>query len=715
MNSEIGSILLDLRDAAGKTQKAVATAMTNGNQTRVSRLENGEGTRQDVLDYLAALDSDSAREFARTLLLEWRHLPQPSLRHPDLEALIAIEAAIRDLRDFLTDGEAPAVLAGQAELLAGRLDKVGRYLLSLDHQVVYVGQIGVGKTTAACRQAGLVENAATASDLKGMLLDTGGGRTTICEVEVRQGDRFSLTVEPVADEEIYRLVGEVSKSLEAKAEDENAPTPSDFKPAEEVERALRNMAALPRPPRSRKGAPSIPDPAKTVFEELGGQEAFAAEFAARLSLWRRTRREIEFEGRDEVTGRKWLKSTFTQINNGRHSEFSLPARILITVPFSMIGASPLDISVIDTRGVDQSAIRPDILGHLRDERALTLLCSTWGAAPDLALQDLLRHITASDADRSLLDRVGLVVVARAGEALSMRHDNGDSAGDDEEGYGIKLDQVDDAFHKVGISGVESLAYDAGGEDPEALTRFIVTRLGAIRVKQVAAAYATIEAAQQMLANVEQAQALAALETVSRDLLRFADRNDALERPQREPYALLLSAIRGLNARTVWAATRRQGRFWNLDAFQYIGDGAASEAKRRSRKVLGDLEAVLTSHRDNPELESAYAFIAEILANSAKWEADFVDAARHHAEAVYWEPLRAAREVWDRCEERYGSGYGNYRGYVAGQLEDWFRDNSTLGEEVERRITRAWATAIAAPLRDATGAPNPTARNPAPDA
>lgn len=715
MNSEVGSILLDLRESAGKTQKVVAGAMTNGNQTRVSRLESGDGALEDVLDYLVALDSDAAREFAQTLSLEWRHLPQPSLRHPDLKALIAIEAAITELREFLTDGEAPAVLAGQAELLAGRLEQVGRYLLSLDHQVVYVGQIGVGKTTAACRQAGLVENAATASDLKGMLLDTGGGRTTICEVEVRQGDRFSLTVEPVADEEIYRLVGEVSKSLGAKTEDENAPSPSDFKPPEEVERALRNMADLPRPPRSRKGSPSIPDPAKTTFDLLGGQEAFAAEFAARLSLWRRTRREIEFDGRDVATGRKWLKSTFTQINNGRHAEFSLPARILITVPFSLIGDNPLDVSVIDTRGVDQSAIRPDILGHLRDERALTLLCSTWGAAPDLALQDLLRHITASDADRALLDRVGLIVVARAGEALSMRHDNGDGAEDDEDGYGIKLDQVDDAFHKVGLSGVEALAYDAGGEDPGALTRFIVAKLQAIRAKQVAAAHATIEASQQMLANLEQAQALAALETVSKDLLRFADRNDALDRPQREPYALLLSAVRSLNARTVWAATRRQGRFWNLDAFQYIGDGAAAEAKRRSRKVLADLEAVLTAHQDNPELQSASAFIAEILANSSQWEADFVDAARHHAEAVYWEPLRAAREVWDRCEARYGSGYGNYRGYVAGELETWFRDNAGLGEEVERRIIRAWTTAIATPLRDATGTSDPTAAIPVADA
>ena len=147
-----------------------------------------------------------------------------------------------------------------------------------------------GKTTAACRQAGLVIDEATAADLKGMLLDTGGGRTTLCDVRVETGERFALTVEPVSDEEIYKLVGEVCKGIFEKLSGEPSSNSVEFRPAEEVERALRNMAGLPRPARARKGAAAAPDPAAELAKGYDTLEAFTAEFAARLSLWRRSRR-----------------------------------------------------------------------------------------------------------------------------------------------------------------------------------------------------------------------------------------------------------------------------------------------------------------------------------------------------------------------------------------------------------------------------------------
>lgn len=702
MNREIGTILAGLREGAKLTQKSLADAMT-ANQSRISRLESGEGNLDDVREYLRALATPEAAAFSKVLDVEWRGLPQPSLTHPDLDALIEIESAISDLRAFREDEAAPAVLAGQADLFIGRLTQVGGYLMNLDHQVVYVGEIGVGKTTAACRQSGLVLDPATAQDLKGMILDTGGGRTTICDVEVRQGDNFSLTVDPVPDEEIYRLVHETAQGLQERADGEGAPTPNDFKPAEEVERALRNMAGLPRPPRARRGAEPAPDPAKALFDQLGGVEPFSAEFAARLSLWRRNRRFIEFDGADLQAGRQWLKSTFTQINNGRHPEFSLPARILATVPFDMFSDDRLDISVIDTRGVDGSAIRPDILAHLRNDRALTLLCSPWGSAPAPTSQDLLRHMLDTDADRTLTARVAVLTLARAGDALSMRHDSGEAASDVEEGYDIKLDQVDDALRKIGVTGVDAIVYDAGHDDPSTLTTFILGKLRDIRSTQAASARSTIAAAREMLANVEQAQALAALQSVSSELLRFARRHETLSPPAQSAQGKLLDAVRNQNARTVWAATRRSGRFWNFDMLQYLGDGAATEAKRRSRKVLGDLRAVLASQADNPDLASARSFVHEVLANADQWEQEFVDAARHHAVAVFLEPFTSDRDLWRRCEGRYGTGQKDYRGFVADCLQAWFVDHHDAQIEAERRIGRAWEATVLAPLLETTGA------------
>lgn len=81
---------------------------------------------------------------------------------------------------------------------------------------------------------------------------------------------------------------------------------------------------------------------------------------------------------------------------------------------------------------------------------------------------------------------------------------------------------------------------------------------------------------------------------------------------------------------------------------------------------------------------------------------FVNAARHYAVAVYLEPLGRAQELWDRCEEPYGTGRGNYREGVAGRLREWFEEDVELREALERRVGRAWEARFIAPLRKSAG-------------
>ena len=385
--------------------------------------------------------------------------------------MIEAEAALERLHAFKSSPSVPQVLAGQADLLFRRLFEFGEFLLNLDHCIVYVGEIGVGKTTAACKQAGLVTNPAVPGDLKGMMLDTGGGRTTLCDVYVRAGARFSLEVEPVPDEEIYRLVEEFCRSVIAKSgPTQAAATAADFKLPEEVERAIRVMSKLPRPVR-RKDGPQEADPAAqlAVGRDLAD---FKAEVASRLTLWRRTRKFIDFEGSDQLAARQWLRDTFTKINNGRHDDFSLPGKIMVTVPFYPMPGSPFNVVLLDTRGVDGSAIRPDILNQLKDRRAVTVLCAKWGSAPDPSLQDLLRHVSETEVDPTLISRVASLVIARAGDALAMRHDSGESAQDVAEGYEIKRGHVEDALHRINMAGIAVEPFDATTDPSADLTQFL---------------------------------------------------------------------------------------------------------------------------------------------------------------------------------------------------------------------------------------------------
>ena len=668
--TEVGAMAAEAREEAGLTQKEMAKRL-DVHQSQISRLESGDGNAEtkDFDKYLRALGSERALKLVNILKVRWRHLPCPALKHPDLETLVAVEAALQRLQNFRESQSMPHMLAGQAELLFRRLIEFGEFLLSLDHKVVYIGDIGVGKTTAACRQAGLVTNLATAADLKGMILDTGGGRTTLCDVYVQHGNRFTIDVDPLPDEEVYRLGAELCRSIQEKTE-EGSPTKTnvDFRPPEEIERALRNMSGLTRSIR-KKGEPTPTDPIARIGAENPSLEEFKAEVASRLTLWRRTRRMIEFEGSDEDAGRRWTKETFTAINNGRQADFSLPGKIAIAVPFSLVSGTPFNVTLVDTRGVDGSAIRPDLTNHLKDPRAVLMLCSTWGSAPDSSLQDFLKHITETEVDPTLFSRVSVLVLARAGDGLSMRHESGESVHEPSEGYEIKLGHVEDALHRINMQGINVAAFDATSDDPAELTSFLVSKVAKLREARCTGARATISAVDNMLCNVQEAETLATLDKVNKELQIYAGRHKSLKKGAKPTHLRLLEAMRNRHPRTVWAATRRAGSFWNFDVYQYLGDGASADAKRRCGPGIAGLREIIRNKVADDSFRSAHSFLEQLLDHVDAWEADFVKAARHHAVAIYKSALSSAKDLWRDCEDMYGRGIDGYRNEVASELEN----------------------------------------------
>lgn len=701
IHHEVGRLLSEAREAAGKTQKDIANAL-GVHQSKVSRLEQGESVEPgDFGNLVAAIGSPEAARIGAAMDVTWRHLPRPSLRHPNLDNLIEIEAALELLDGFRQGPNLPQVLAGQADLLFRRLQESGEFLLRLDHRIGYVGEIGVGKTTAACRQTGLVEDPLKSEDLRGMLLDTGGGRTTQCDVVIKAGAKFTISVEPLTDQEVYRLSAELCRGIVDRKSGDLASTPgTDFKPPEEIERALRNMAGLPRPTK-RKNMPPPADPAVELAASNPSETEFKAAFASRLALWRRTRRDIDFDGVDHGAGRRWLRETFNLINNGRHPEFSLPARITVTVPFKLLTATKYDVDFVDTRGVDGSAIRPDIVGRLKDPRALTVLCSSWGAAPDVTLQELLRHVTETEVDPALLSRVAILVLSRSGNALSMRHDSGEPAGDVEDGYEIKKEQVADALQRINLLGVDVFVFDAAADDPAELSEFLAGKLDAMRAAQAVAGRQTIDAIRQMLENVKEAAAMAALAAVNNDLRIFAKRHRQLKASRTPVHERLIDAIRSHHPRTLWAATRRNGEFWNFDVYQHLGDGAAADAKRRAGAPVAGLREIIANKLADKNFASARGFLGQLQEDIANWEADFVRAARHHAVTVFRPELATASELWAECENFYGCG-GGFRDDVARVVRAWFEEEEDLQDQVARKIERAWQSSVLKPLRKAAG-------------
>lgn len=107
-------------------------------------------------------------------------------------------------------------------------------LLKQEHQVAFVGSIGIGKSTAICKLANL-----TLSNSSGnfdTVLEAGAGGITVCEVHLLTGAEYEIRIEACNEEEIRSHIRDFVGVL-LKADESQGIS-------KEIERALRNMSGL---------------------------------------------------------------------------------------------------------------------------------------------------------------------------------------------------------------------------------------------------------------------------------------------------------------------------------------------------------------------------------------------------------------------------------------------------------------------------------------
>lgn len=184
-----------LRSALGATQSDVAKK-ARVDQSRLSRMEKGEVVAPDeirrVLEALAALGSEEAGGFLRFMEREWRFIEPPSYWNPERASLEIAEETLEKIEAFLGDEEQPWPLRRQLERRKGDLLRASSFLTRLKHNIAFVGDIGVGKSTAISFIFDLLIPAkAEDRNINRPVLETGAGGTTICEVHVK-GDRKSV-------------------------------------------------------------------------------------------------------------------------------------------------------------------------------------------------------------------------------------------------------------------------------------------------------------------------------------------------------------------------------------------------------------------------------------------------------------------------------------------------------------------------------------------
>ena len=329
--------------------------------------------------------------------ITYKRLPEPPIGHPDRALIWEAEQALQSISTLAEDPDIRNAFLKRLDEFGEGLERAALLVLGTKHSIAFIGDIGVGKTTALCRVVGLEIPTLNGST---PVLETGGGGTTICEVHIANGPDYALIVEPRSEDELRNEVREFARlmmsSSESGVNDEAIGGREDDEKAtvaREVVTAIRNMSALRQEiRRNTDGTISGNiDHARALAEELKDADAVADAIWTRMEIWKRTSRELRYSDASDKEPLAWLQEGFRMLNLGRNPDFSLPRRIDVVLPQRMLDDTALSIQIVDTKGIDGIAEREDLAAHFGDLNTILVLCSSFNDAPATSVQRLLER------------------------------------------------------------------------------------------------------------------------------------------------------------------------------------------------------------------------------------------------------------------------------------------------------------------------------------
>ena len=119
----------------------------------LSRVETGERqlAREELEAILSAIGSEEARNLSKVLSREWKFLPRPPLDHPDQDLLWTAEEVAQELVKFRDREDVRHAFERRLSEFLAEIERTANLLLKRDHQIAFIGSIGIGKSTAICR------------------------------------------------------------------------------------------------------------------------------------------------------------------------------------------------------------------------------------------------------------------------------------------------------------------------------------------------------------------------------------------------------------------------------------------------------------------------------------------------------------------------------------------------------------------------------------
>ncbi|MCY3870050.1 MAG: helix-turn-helix transcriptional regulator [Gemmatimonadetes bacterium] len=698
-DAEVGKYIARLRDKAGLKQNELAQKVT-WSPAVLSRVESGERplVADELNSILEAIGTKEALRFQETAERDWQKLQKPPLGHPNEPLLWDAEQALQNIEELSAKPDIKNVFVKRLEAFQDELKIATSLVLETEHTIAFVGDIGVGKSTAICSVADLeVQKGKTFVPV----LEVGGGGVTVCEVHLVQGPQYGFTVEPMGENELRREVLEFAHFLLPSADTHHEEQVGDqdaHGTSKEIVRAIRNMSGLTikRKVRTKQGPGSkkireIQDPAKDLAERYADPNTLAAEILAKMDLQKRTRRELWYSEISSEESLLWLQKNFEQVNNGRHPEFSIPKRIDITVPQRILGEESLFIRVVDTKGIDSTAERRDLEKHFNAPNTIVVLCSYFNNAPSNSVQQLLERAKEGQC-ANLETKTAVLTLPRPNEALAVKDDSGFKAETVDEGYDLKGDQVEMRLIDLNVPDVRVEFFNSYEDEPEHLSIFLLKLVNGLREKHCENLKKAIDGANDLVQNSEKAQVQEIQQQAARRLLVWKKHNEQIDPFTKNLQDSLLSAIGRAYASSVQASVRRQGEWYNLDYAHQLGYGARATAAGAVGPKLEAFKMVAENLLQDPELEEAFSLVRQALWIIESGAESLFHKSQELGRTIHTEYMQFDAELWYSCIREWGAGSG-YRGRVLAHHQDWFASDTedivAIAQALIELVAREW--------------------------
>ncbi len=684
-------VLKHVRETQGLSLAALAKKM--GTVASVlSKLERVEEAETEMAErYLTAIGSDLAEAVQDYYARPWLQEKPPSFLHPDSEGLWIIDQALKALATFEAENDDP-ILRGPISLLRGELHTTAAYLRRRDHVVAWVGDIGVGKTTALTYAAGLLVGDGRSG--RRPAFPVGSGRTTVCETAIRVAPTFGILVDAFEDEEVLRLTRDFVTSL--------APGAVGIGISAEIARVLRNMSGLKTINTMVGDDPVSIDPiADLLAGGLGIDEVTDRVTAAMKLADRKERQVILPEGSED--GLAWVSRLVTSINNGQDSRFGVPRRITVLMPSKNLSADGQILQVVDTRGIESVTQRPDITELGDDPRALVVLCTKFADAPNATIQRHLQEALEAGSDAFERKRQCILILPRGDEALEIPGFD-EPIASRQQGYAIRRKEVEQALVNANLPKVPVYFFDARNDEPDKIWKTLRNQISAMRAVYNDRAQAAARGVENLQNNIDRVLADEARRDVKHEVARVLEHVSKLPPTMRPAHQNLIDQMAVGHHSSIAASIVRRGEW---DAFQFahiLGQGVRIDANQRTSNMVLRIEHKLD------DLENKYVDLAAVVQNLqalrtrlAERRQEFLAAARMIGRDAYGTLLAEQGHIWIESARRYGMGAG-YKRDVAGIWRNWFETEAAAhatAQAVSDRLQDAWAVWVIEPLRQAT--------------